>query len=160
MDLGEVAKAGTGYDAVDSGRAVLEQGRRRISREGEILAGGAIIMAGAFIYPYAQGLLDHITPGCLFHRITGLPCLLCGMTRSLVATAHGHLGEAFQLHLLGPPLFAAIAVVTLVLSMEFAFGRPILPRVSRRGWVLLGWGTLGLLVTAWVARLAFFGINV
>jgi Protein of unknown function (DUF2752) len=160
MDLGEAAGAGTGYDAVESGRAVLERGRRHISREGEILAGGVIILAGSFVYPYIQGFATHVTPGCIFHRITGLPCLLCGMTRSMVATAHGRLGEAFRFHLLGPPLFAVIAVVIIALSLEFAMGRPILPRLDRRGRMLLGWGVLGLLVAAWVARLAFFGINV
>jgi hypothetical protein len=78
----------------------------------------------------------------------------------MVATAHGQLGEAFRFHLLGPPLFAAITAVVLILAVEFAIGRPILPRLDRRGRMLLGWGVLGLLVAAWVARLAFFGINV
>lgn len=160
MDLSEVGNAGIGYGAIDSGRVVLERGRRSPSRELEILSGGAIILTGAFLYPYLQGLLSRVTPECLFHRLTGLPCLLCGMTRSLAASAHGRLEEAFRLHFLGPPLLIVVVAVTLLLAMEFAFGRPILPRPGKRGRMLMAWGTLGLLVAAWVARLAIFGINI
>ena len=51
------------------------------------MAGALIILAGSFAYPYIEGIAGRMTPGCLFHRITGLPCLLCGMTRSMAATA-------------------------------------------------------------------------
>jgi hypothetical protein len=147
-------------EALESGRVVLRRGRRGISREAELFAGGILIIAGAFVYPYVQAISDRLYPGCIFHRLTGLPCLLCGMTRSLVATAHGRLADAFRLHLLGPPLFAAIAVGAMFLGVELAIGRHLLPRPGRRGRKLLAWGALGLLVAAWVARLIFFGVNV
>ncbi|MBN2026776.1 MAG: DUF2752 domain-containing protein [Actinobacteria bacterium] len=125
-----------------------------------MLGGGILILAGAFVYPYMEGIVDTIAPGCLFHRITGLPCLLCGMTRSLAATTHGQLGEAFRMHLLGPPFFIVVAVVSVGLAAEFMFSRRILPRPSERAWKSIGWWTLGVLAAAWVARLVFFGINV
>jgi hypothetical protein len=134
--------------------------RRRLSREAELLGAGTIILMGAFIYPSLENLVGSIMPGCLFHRITGLPCLLCGMTRSLVATAHGHLGEAFRMHLLGPPFFLVVLTVTALLTAEYALSRRILPRPSERTWKYIAWGALGLLTAVWVARLAFFGINV
>lgn len=134
--------------------------KRRVSREAAILGGGILILVGAFVYPYVEGIADTITPGCLFHRITGLPCLLCGMTRSLAATAHGHLGEAFRMHLLGPPLFVVISAVSVALAAEFMFSRRILPRPRERAWKSIGWWTLGMLAAVWVARLVFFGINV
>jgi hypothetical protein len=146
--------------AIDSGQVVLRRGRRTLSREGELLAGGAIVLAGSFLYPYVQGMVDTLTPGCLFHHITGLPCLLCGMTRSLAATSHGHLEEAFRLHLLGPPLYVAVAAITLILAMEYVVGRPILPRPGKRGRMLIAWWALGLLAAAWAARLAIFGVNI
>ncbi len=133
---------------------------RRISREAQLLAGGMIILAASFLYTYVEGIAGAVTPGCLFKRMTGLPCLLCGMTRSMAATAQGHLGEAFRFHLLGPPLFVVVAGLTLLLAAEFAFSRKILPRPGERAWKSIAWGTLGLLAAAWIARLAFFGINV
>jgi hypothetical protein len=134
--------------------------RRRISSEGQLLAGGMIILAASFLYTYVEGIASAVTPGCLFKHVTGLPCLLCGMTRSMAATAHGHLGEAFRFHLLGPPLFAVVAGVTLLLAAEFVFSRKILPRPGQGAWKSIAWGTLGLLVAAWIARLAIFGVNV
>lgn len=160
MALSEVDKAGVAYGAIESGQAVMERSRRIFSPRIEFLAGGLLIMAGAFVYPHVTGIADRIGPVCLFHRITGLPCLLCGMTRSLGATANGHLAQAFRFHFLGPPLFLLIAGGVVLVLAEYAFRRPILPRPSRRARVFLAWGTLGLLVAAWVARLAIFGVNV
>lgn len=150
---------GIGYEGIGTAPPGLRSGRR-ISRETEMMGAGVLILAGAFLYPYLEGIAGSITPACLFHRITGLPCLLCGMTRSLATTAHGHLGEAFRMHLLGPPFFFLVLAVTALLTAEFAFSRRILPRPGSRVWRSIAWGTLGLLVAAWVARLVFFGINV
>lgn len=140
-------------------RAGVARARKTLSREGALLGGCALILAGAFAYPYLEGLLERAAPGCLFHRLTGLPCLLCGMTRSLAATAHGRLTEAFRFHLLGPLLFVLLLALTVLLAAEYALARPILPRPGRKGWRILSWGTLGLLVAAWVARLALFGVD-
>jgi Protein of unknown function (DUF2752) len=133
---------------------------RRFSREAEVLGAAVLMVAGAFLYPYVADLARSLTPPCLFHRFTGLPCLLCGMTRSLGATAHGHLGEAFRLHLLGPPLFFLTLVVAVLLGAEFLLSRRFLPRPSQRAWKYISWWTLGLLSAAWIARLVFFGINI
>jgi len=34
-------------------------------------------------------------PQCLFHSLTGLPCLTCGATRAAWQFTHGHFGAAF-----------------------------------------------------------------
>jgi hypothetical protein len=151
--------AGIGYGTLEAPPAGPKRGRR-LSREAGVLGAGLIILMGAFLYPYLENLADTIMPGCLFKRITGLPCLLCGMTRSLAATAHGRLGEAFRLHLLGPALFLLVLVITALLAAEYTLSRHILPRPGERIWKHIGWGTLGLLTAAWVARLIFFGINI
>jgi hypothetical protein len=35
-------------------------------------------------------------PICLFHAVTGLPCLTCGATRSAIAFFHAHFLAAFE----------------------------------------------------------------
>ena len=148
-----------------TGQVILEApvaaswSRRRFSREAEVLGAGILIITGAFIYPYLESLAGSLMPGCLFFRVTGLPCLLCGMTRSLAATAQGHLVEAFRFHLLGPPFFLLILAVTVLLAAEFVLSRHFLPRPGKRGWKYISWWTLGLLSAAWIARLVFFGNN-
>ncbi len=131
-----------------------------LTREREIIAAGMMVVAGSFAYPYVRGPLSALTPGCMFRRITGLPCLLCGMTRSLAATSRGRLGEAFRHHLLGPPLFALVVGVTLLLTGEEMLGRTVVRRPSRRERKTLSRAALGLLVAAWVSRLALFGAEV
>ena len=126
-----------------------------VSGETQLLCGGLLVLGGSFLYPYLESFLDRVNPGCLFHRVSGLPGLLCGMTRSLAATAHGRLAEAFRLHLLGPPLFATCALLA-----EKALGRPILPKPGKNTWKRLSWIALVLLTAAWVAKLAAFGVNV
>jgi hypothetical protein len=40
--------------------------------------------------------------GCWFKEKFQTPCPLCGLTRSVILTLHGNLGEAFQMHIGGP----------------------------------------------------------
>ncbi|MBC7248507.1 MAG: DUF2752 domain-containing protein [Actinobacteria bacterium] len=131
-----------------------------VSAETQLLCGGLLVLGGSYLYTYLEGFLERVTPGCLFHRLTGLPCLLCGMTRSLAATAHGRLAEAFRLHLLGPPLFGLLLLITSILSAERITGRRILPRPREGAWKRWGWATLAFLAAAWVGRLLLFGVNI
>lgn len=52
---------------------------------------------------------------CLFREATHLPCLACGLTRSLAAAAHLRLAEAAFYHPLGLLLFPALAGGALLL---------------------------------------------
>ncbi len=47
---------------------------------------------------------------CWSRRLFDMDCLGCGLTRSFVLTAHGRLGTAFEVHLLGPLLWAGVAL--------------------------------------------------
>jgi hypothetical protein len=49
-------------------------------------------------------------PRCLFHDLTGLPCVTCGMTRSAIAFFHGHLSDAL---LWNPLVFAFLCGATV-----------------------------------------------
>lgn len=122
--------------------------------------GGTMILVASYLYPYMREWLERISPGCLFHRLTGLPCLLCGMTRSFAATSHGRLAEAFRCHFLGPPLYFLVLGVTLGSLLERALGRRVLPRPDEEARRRLARAGLALLVAAWAARLVIFGVNV
>ena len=50
---------------------------------------------------------------CLFRNITGIGCPGCGMTRSLIATAHLHFEDAILFHPLGPPVLILLLLYSL-----------------------------------------------
>ena len=51
-----------------------------------------------------------LPPLCLIKAVTGHDCPGCGMTRSFTYMGHLDPGMAFRMHLLGPVLWAAVAV--------------------------------------------------
>ncbi len=82
-------------------------------RAGPVIAAAGAAAAGValfFLDPANCGLV----PQCLFHRITGLDCPLCGGLRAAHALLHGNVGEAFRLN----PLFVAAGPVLAVLAVH------------------------------------------
>lgn len=55
-------------------------------------------------------------PRCVFHELTGLPCMTCGMTRSAIQFFHGHLLAAFQWN---PLVFAALCGLSVFNAYAF-----------------------------------------
>ena len=49
-------------------------------------------------------------PSCLFHDLTGRPCMTCGMTRSAIQFFHGHFLGAIQWN---PLVFAALCGLSI-----------------------------------------------
>ena len=84
------------------------------------LAGGILVVLTIVLAIPAYRILF---PSCLFHDLTGMSCLTCGLTRSLQATAHGDLPAAFQYHLLGPFLFAGAVAGVITCVMEASAGK-------------------------------------
>ena len=56
------------------------------------------------------GSLLEAGPGCLFKRLTGVPCATCGLTRCVLAMGRGDWRTAFQVH-------AAAALISLALPL-------------------------------------------
>ncbi|MHB8859688.1 MAG: DUF2752 domain-containing protein [Thermoleophilia bacterium] len=91
--------------------------------------------------------------GCPLFTLTGIPCLLCGMTRSFLAMGGLDLGGAFTFHPLGPMVFIALAGLAAAISWSLARGRRIKISIDRqtRG-RLITTGALVLLI-AWAVKL-------
>jgi len=77
--------------------------------------------------------------GCLFRRLTGWPCLSCGLTRATLSLAGGQLGQALHYNPLGTLVEMALLPAALWggLSRLFGWKRPFLQLSShgrRRLW--------------------------
>jgi hypothetical protein len=68
----------------------------------------AAVLGCAAVWPAAHAEDGPVV--CPFRLMTGLPCPLCGMTRSFVYTVHGRLDDAFAAHLFGPALVLLFAL--------------------------------------------------
>ena len=68
---------------------------------------------------------------CWLHRLAGVDCPFCGMSRSFVALAHGQLGAALSFHPAGPLLFVAMLIaVAAILVAALRGARPLSLRPS------------------------------
>src|SRR6266545_5682354 len=65
-------------------------------------------------------------PRCLFHDLTGRPCLTCGMTRSAIQFFHGHFLVAWKWN---PLVFAFLCGVTAFDLYAFTVIVTCAPRV-------------------------------
>jgi len=60
-----------------------------------IILGVAALVTGALVF-FFNPATHHFYPACQFHRLTGLNCPGCGMTRALYALLHGDFAVAWQ----------------------------------------------------------------
>ena len=102
---------------------------------------------------------------CPFRLWSGLPCPGCGLTRSVVALAHGDLAASLYFHPLGVAIVAGLLVVAaaeLVLAARRlragqASGSPstavLLDRAARGP---LPWVGIAALAVVWVVRVPLF----
>ena len=120
------------------------------------------ILAGALILKPVEPGTSFIRLGrvplpdmCIFRATTGLPCPGCGLTRSIVAAAHGDVNKSLTYHRLG-----LLTLVYIFLQFVFSLGILVIPkwrtRVVRYGKFLnRGIIILGILfMLNWI--LAFF----
>ena len=64
---------------------------------------------------------------CGFHALSGLPCLFCGGTRAVRAILHGDLQAAIYLNPLAFPALALVVATVVVLLIEAAAARSLVP---------------------------------
>lgn len=84
------------------------------------IAGLAALSAAALLSP------SRVAAGpilCPFRLLTGVPCPSCGMTRSWVSLAHGHLDASLNQHPFGPAAMALVAVGTVAVMAHLLTGR-------------------------------------
>ncbi len=123
-------------------RSRLELGAersRRLPASVAPLAAGAVGLAGAAYVRAVDPSRGGLFPPCPFHRLTGLWCPGCGMTRALHDLLHGHLVQALGANLFVLPTLALGACLWLSWLWP-ALGRPRwrgLNRVPAAAWSAL-----------------------
>jgi hypothetical protein len=91
------------------------------------------------------------TPRCVFHSLTGLPCVTCGTTRSASYFLHGHFLTSFLFNPLAFLAFCGVVAFDLYALAVLSTGAPRLrfsnfSSVQKR---LLRGAAILLLVTNW-----------
>ncbi len=88
------------------------------------------ILGGAFILKPSTSEAPHLHVGgitlpnvCIFLRTTGLPCPGCGLTRSIVAAAHGNLALSLSYHRLG-----LLLLIYIILQFMFNLFYLVFPK--------------------------------
>ena len=74
-----------------------------------IILGSAVVILGTLVF-FFNPTTHHFYPVCQFHRLTGLNCPGCGMTRALYALLHGDFASAVRDNALLMLALAAIVI--------------------------------------------------
>jgi hypothetical protein len=102
--------------------------------DGELLA--LLVLGGAAALGIAWLEFHRPTPQCLFHTLTGLPCLTCGGTRCLRNLLAGHVATALAwnplvfLGAVSAALFATYAALVIVFRIPRIRLGPLHPRLA------------------------------
>ena len=105
-----------------------------------------MLLAAAGLYKDFLGLL----PPCLFHRITGLPCLTCGATRSVVSLSGFKIASSFIYNPFMAIFLAAILLFSTVKAAGFLFKREIILELTggeKKGFRI---AVLSLIILNWI----------
>jgi len=113
-----------------------------------ILAGLGLV-AAAVVNPLRPLVFDM----CVFHRVTGLPCQTCGLTRAVCLAVRGRWAESLAYHPAGPLVACALVVVGAWAAAEWFRGRALAEGVRRRAVAAVIVAGAGVSIVTWVARL-------
>ncbi len=114
---------------------------RRVEFAGvQLRLGSALLLVATVLFPLIPG---HVGLVCPLRATTGIPCPLCGMTTSVVATSRGRFTEAIAANPAGL-LALAVALVVLLLRPRIV-SVPVAPLI-------------GLLGAMWVFELFRFSV--
>jgi hypothetical protein len=125
-----------------------------------LVTGFFLVLAACHLYPFITDSGRKTLSFCLFHRVTGLPCLLCGMTRSFVATFHLQFSDALRYHFLGPPFFFGLSISSCIAFFLLLSRRRLVIELSTKMKRAISYSLLLALVASWIGKLIIFGVNV
>ena len=122
---------------------------RRALAFGVVLGALALGIAAVLLYQSGRLSLPRL-PGCAFHKLTGLNCPGCGMTRAVRATFHGRIGEAFLLNPIGMVLLPLAFLALGIEIIGWVRGKPVPLRLQlgSRG----AWGIVWVVTIFWILR--------
>jgi hypothetical protein len=86
----------------------------------------ALVMAGAIFGEY----LD-LLPACAFKSVTGIPCLTCGGTRSILALSQFDLVSAFLFNPLAVLIAIALILFSAAIALGIIFRKSVMIKLSR-----------------------------
>ncbi len=109
----------------------------------------ALLVAASILPPLRPLPFD----ACILHRLTGLPCLTCGLTRSICLLLQGRWLDAVAMHPAAPIAVVLIASACLWLGAEAALGSSLRPRLRGRLLRTLLLAGFALSAAVWVTRL-------
>lgn len=114
------------------------------------------LLATASLPPFVWWVAGYVVkiqiPLCLFHRVTGLPCPGCGMTRAVVLLGHGDLAGSLRMHPLAP-VFGLMWIALLLATFTGAVrGTDPVVRFMERHGTRTTITLLVLLVGIWIVR--------
>ena len=109
---------------------------------------GAVVLLRILFIDF-ESTIRGVSPGCPFHRLTGLHCPGCGGTRAFFAFLKGDLALSWRKN----PLF----LIGLAGGVIFAVSTLLDKTTGRRwGWIRIsakgGWTILALVLVFWVVR--------
>jgi hypothetical protein len=115
------------------------------------LALGALAAGlGAWVLAHLSPIAD-LLPGCVFKRVTGLPCVTCGLTRSVMALGHWNWALALHWHPVATGLFALMPALALWDLRRAWRGEAYPPLPDSR---ILRYALWGLLAATWALQVA------
>ncbi|HVJ45339.1 MAG TPA: DUF2752 domain-containing protein [Luteolibacter sp.] len=109
-----------------------------------------LVLAYAAFHLRQHGNLGSWFPGCLFHRVTGLHCPGCGMTRATYAALHGNFGLAFRMNPVGVILLPIALGVLGIQIIGWVRGKRLnwFPETTPK----LAWALAILVIVFWILR--------
>jgi hypothetical protein len=112
----------------------------KIGRTGNLTISTGIFLLLSFAYRFLSADIDRvyignkaIDYGCLFKKMTGVPCPGCGGSRSFVMALHGDFYHSIQMNPMGLLVLIVLVLVAVVqlflFADSFGYGRAIVSRI-------------------------------